>query len=296
MILNTRFSKLLREPLIHFLLIGLALFLVFKIAGGEESQSPDEIVVSQGAIESLIMSWEKTRQRLPTPREMEGLVESYIKEEVLYREALAMGLEKEDTIIKRRLGQKMRFLFEDVADQGQVTEEQLNKYLAENAENYRIDPKFTFSHVYLSPDKHKENLENDARLLLTELRGSQGAGGQAPHGDSLMIPANFEDVSASEVDRQFGTGLASQLSEVQTGTWAGPVRSGFGLHLVFIEERIESRIPELEEVRDVIKRDLGAQRRRDANDKIYQRLLERYTVTVERPEVMDSKADGGTTR
>ena len=294
MTLNIRLSKLLREPLVHFLLIGLALFLVFKIAGGQESESPDEIVVSQGAIESLARSWEKTWQRSPLPREMEGLVESYIKEEVLYREALAMGLEKDDTIIKRRLGQKMTFLFEDVADQAEVTDEELAQYLAENEESYRIDPEFTFSHVYLSPDKRGESLEEDARLLLAELRGSQGTEGDVPYGDSLMLPYSFESLPAREVDRQFGTGFAAGLSEVETGTWTGPVRSGFGLHLVFIEERVEGRVPDLEEVRDAVQRDLVAQRRRDANDKIYQRLRERYTVTIEQPETVESKADGGT--
>ena len=296
MTLNIRISKLLREPLIHFLLIGLALFLVFKIGGGQESQSPDEIVVSQGVIESLVMSWEKTWQRPPLPHEIEGLIESYIKEEVLYREALAMGLEKDDTIIKRRLGQKMKFLFEDVADQAQVTDEQLTQYLAENEETYSIDPQFTFSHVYLNPDKRRENLEEDARLLLAELLRSQGAGGAALYGDSLMLPYSFDSLPAGDVDRQFGTGFAVQLLELQTGEWTGPVRSGFGVHLVFIEEKVEGRVPDLEEVRNAVERDLVAQRRRDANEKIYQRLRERYTVTIERPETADSKAGGGTAR
>jgi len=296
MTLSVRISKLLREPLIHFLLIGMALFLIFKIAGGQESQSPDEIVVTQGVIESLVMSWEKTWQRPPMPKEMEGLIESYIKQEVLYREALAMGLEKNDTIIKRRLGQKMTFLFEDVADQSQVTDEQLTQYLTENEETYRIDTQFTFSHVYLNPDKRKENLDEDAKLLLAELRASQGAGGEALYGDSLMLPYSFESLPERDVDRQFGTGFAAQLSELQTGEWTGPVRSGFGLHLVLIEERIESRGPDLDEVRDAVERDLVAQRRRDANEKIYQRLRERYTVTIERPESADSKADEGAAR
>ena len=240
------------------------------------------------------MSWEKTWQRPPLPHEMEGLIESYIKEEVLYREALAMGLEKDDTIIKRRLGQKKKFLFEDVADQSQVTDEQLARYLAENEESYRIDPQFTFSHVYLNPDKRKENLEEDARLLLAELRGSQGAGREAPYGDSLMLPYSFDSLHAREVDRQFGTGFAARLLNLQTGVWAGPVRSGFGVHFVFIEDRIESRVPDLEEVRDAVERDLVAQRRRDANEKIYQRLRERYTITVERPEPVDNKEAKGT--
>jgi hypothetical protein len=288
--------KILKEPLVHFLLIGVALFLIFRIAGDQNSESPNEIVVTQGAIESLVMSWEKTWQRPPMAKELEGLIESYIREEVLYREALAMGLEKEDTIIKRRLGQKMKFLFEDVADQTQVTGEELTQYLAENPENYHIDPQFTFSHVYLNPDKRKTALDEDARLLLAELRGSQEAGGSVLFGDSLMLPDSFESLPAREVDRQFGTGFAARLSDLETGEWTGPVRSGFGVHLVFIGEKVEGRIPNLEEVRDAVERDLVAQRRREANEKIYQRLRERYTITVERPVAVDSKAGGETAR
>jgi len=294
--LNIRFSKILKEPLVHFLLIGVALFLIFRVAGGQNSESPNEIVVTQGAIESLVMSWEKTWQRPPMAKELEGLIESYIRQEVLYREALAMGLEKEDTIIKRRLGQKMKFLFEDVADQTQVTEDELTQYLTENQENYRIDPQFTFNQVYLNPDKRKTDLDEDVRLLLAELQGSQGAWGSVLFGDSLMLPDSFESLPAREVDRQFGTGFAAQLSELETGEWTGPVRSGFGVHLVFIGEKVEDRIPNLEEVRDSVERDLIAQRRRDANEKIYQRLRERYTITVERPVAAASEAGGETAR
>jgi hypothetical protein len=225
---------------------------------------------------------------------MEGLIESYIKQEVLYREALAMGLEKDDTIIKRRLGQKMTFLFEDVADQSQVTDEQLTQYLAENEGTYRIDPQFTFSHAYLNPDKRKENLEEDANLLLAELQGSPGVGGAAFYGDSLMLPYSFNSLPSREVDRQFGTGFAAGLSELSIGEWTGPVKSGFGLHFVFIAEKIEGRVPDLEEVRGAVERDLVAQRRREANDKIYQRLRERYTVTIERPEPVAEKEGKGT--
>jgi len=288
--------KILREPLVHFLLIGVALFLIFRIAGDQDSENPSEIVVTQGAIESLIQSWEKTWQRPPMAKELEGLIESYIRQEVLYREALAMGLEKEDTIIKRRLGQKMKFLFEDVADQTQVAEDELTQYLAQNQENYRIDPQFTFNQVYLNPDKRKTALDEDAQLILAELRGSQGVGMEAPLGDSIMLPESFQSASSREVDRIFGTGFAAQLSELKTGEWTGPVRSGFGVHLVFIGEKVEGRVPELEEVRDAVERDLIAQRRRDANEKIYQRLRERYTITVERPVAADSKAGGETAR
>ena len=188
----------------------------------------------------------------------------------------------------------MTFLFEDVADQSEVTDEQLAQYMAENADNYRIDPQFTFSQVYLSPDKRGESLEEDARLLLAELKGSQGAGGEAPYGDSLMLPYSFNSLPSREVDRQFGTGFAAGLSELSIGEWTGPVWSGFGLHFVFIAEKIEGRVPDLEEVRGAVERELVAQRRREANDKIYQRLRERYTVTIEGPEPVAEKEGKGT--
>ncbi|HSG06031.1 MAG TPA: peptidylprolyl isomerase [Nitrospiria bacterium] len=289
-------KRLLREPLIHFLLIGAVLFLVFRIGSGPKEPGPNEIMVSLGVIESLAQSWEKKWQRKPTVQELEGLIENYIREEVLYREALAMGLEKDDTIIKRRLGQKMTFLFEDVADLAEVTEEQLEQYLAENRDSYLIEPRYSFQHIYLNPDERGGEVHADAEKMLGLLRRSTSVDGPAVSGDPFLLGSDFRDVSEGEVGRTFGREFASGLLELETGQWSGPVRSGYGYHLILVQEKVVARFPELDEVREAVERDLVAWRRREANEKIYQRLRERYTVTIERLDVEGGKAFGGTSR
>lgn len=296
MTLNIRLSKLLREPLVHFLLIGMALFLVFHLGQGPKEPGPDEIVVSLGVIESLAQSWEKKWQRKPTVQELEGLIENYIREEVLYREALAMGLEKDDTIIKRRLGQKMTFLFEDVADLAQVTEEQLASYLADNRDAYRIEPRFSFRHIYLNPDERGALVQDDAKQVLSHLQKPSDQDNLHISGDRFLLGLEFHDIQEGEVARTFGREFAAGLLALETGKWSGPVRSGYGLHLVLLQEKVKSRYPELDEVRDAVERDLVAQRRREANEKIYNRLRERYTVTIERPDVGGGEAFGGASR
>jgi hypothetical protein len=274
----------LREPLTHFLLIGAAMFLAFQVGGGREAEKPNEIVVSRGAIESLVLSWEKTRQRPPTAEEREGLIESYIRQEVLYREALAMGLDREDTIIKRRLGQKMTFLFQDVTDLAEISEEQLQQFLGENSERYRVDPQFSFSHVYLNADRRGNAVVEDARRILAALRESPSEEKAAALGDPFLLAHRYESLPASEVAKMFGADFADDLAAVEPGRWEGPLRSGYGLHLVLIRERTEGRIPDLGEVRDSVNRDLTARLREENSRKFYERLRERYTITVEPPQ------------
>jgi hypothetical protein len=289
-VLRSRITGLLREPLVHFLLIGAAMFLAFQL-GGREAEKPNEIVVTQGAIESLVLSWEKTRQRLPTAEEREGLVESYIRQEVLYREALAMGLEREDTIIKRRLGQKMTFLFEDVTDLAEISEEQLQQYLEENSERYRVDPQFSFSHVYLNADRRGEAVVEDARRILAELRESPSEEKAANLGDPFLLSHRYESLPAWEVAKMFGDEFAENIAAVDPGRWEGPLRSGYGLHLVLVSERIEGRMPELAEVRDAVTRDLTARLREENSRAFYERLRERYTITVEPAEEAGGRAE-----
>ena len=290
--MRSRLATLFKEPLTHFLLIGAALFLIFQVGSDPKSESPDEIVVTRGAVESLARSWEKTRQRPPTAEEMKGLIEAYIREEVLYREALAMGLEREDTIIKRRLGQKMTFLFDDVTDLTTITDEQLLQYLREDPEKYRVDPEFTFSHVYLNADRRGDAVEEDALALLAGLRGLATEEEAAVLGDPFLLPQQFESLPQREVARTFGMSFAESLAAVEPGRWEGPLRSGYGLHLVLVRERTEGRLPELDEIRDAVTRDFTSQLREENSRKFYERLRGRYRITVEMPEGTDGSAGG----
>jgi hypothetical protein len=270
----------LKEPLTHFLLIGAAMFLAFQL-GGRKAEKPNEIVVTRGAVESLASAWQKTRQRPPTARELEGLIESYIRQEVLYREALAMGLDREDTIIKRRLGQKMTFLFEDVTDLAEIGEEELQRFLDENSGRYRIEPEFSFSHVYLNADRRGAAVEEDAWRILGELRGSPLEETAAALGDPFLLSYRYESLPLGDLEKLFGSEFAEDLASVNPGGWEGPLRSGYGLHLVLVRERTEERLPELAEVRDAVIRDYTARRREENSRRFYERLRERYTITVE---------------
>ncbi|HEY2918118.1 MAG TPA: peptidylprolyl isomerase [Candidatus Binatia bacterium] len=276
--------KLLREPLLHFLLLGVLIFAVFKFVSSETSQ-PGKILITQGRIESLETAFSRTWRRSPTASELEGLIRDYIREEVFAREAIALGLDKDDTIIRRRLRQKLEFVSEDVTAHAEPTDEQLRAYLKEHPDAFRGDRRFTFSQVYLNPQRRGANLDRDAAQMLAQLRGSRSKADIAALGDSLMLENDFKALPASEVVKQFGEKFAAKLGEMREGQWQGPIESGFGVHLVLISERTDGSLPALEDVRAAVRREWTNARRMEANEKFYQILLQRYVVTIERPEV-----------
>lgn len=284
-------KRLLREPLLHFLVLGVGLFLVFQLVNGRDTENPGKIVVTQGKIENLSALFARTWQRPPTAQEMEGLIEEYIKEEILYREALALGLDKDDTIIRRRARQKMEFLSEDLISQVEPTDEELQAYLEKNLEAFRVGALMSFTHVYLSRDKRGDAAQRDAKHLLTRLSGANGRVDPAQFGDPFLLPHEYKSLPESEVAKLFDQEFTTRLLELKPGQWAGPVESGYGLHLVLVHERTDGRMPELAEVRDAVRREWLAARRRESNEVFYQRLRDRYTVIVESPgpTEMDTK-------
>jgi parvulin-like peptidyl-prolyl cis-trans isomerase-like protein len=277
-------KKLLREPLVHFLLLGLLVFAGFKVTSRNEGGAPSKIVVTQAQVESLVTGFSRTWQRPPTTLELEGLIREYIHEEVCTREALALGLDKDDSVIRRRLRQKLEFISDSVASQADPTEEQLQQYLQAHANSFRGERQFTFSQVYLDPQKHGENLTRDINQMLAELRlGSKSD--VSKMGDSLLLEQNFESVPAGEVSKQFGEKFVANLAELPVGEWSGPIESGYGLHLVIVIDRKDGSVPALADVRETVKRDWVNARRSETSEKFYQALLKRYTVTVEEPRL-----------
>jgi len=276
--------NLLREPLLHFLLLGVLIFAVFKFVSSETSQ-PGKILISQGRIESLEIAFSRTWRRPPTASELEGLIRDYVREEVFAREAVALGLDKDDTIIRRRLRQKLEFVSEDVAAHAEPTDEQLRAYLKAHADAFRGDRRFTFRQVYLNPQQRGTYLRRDAAQLLAQLRRSGGQTDISSLGDSLLLENEFKGIAAAEVLKQFGEQFAATLGEVPVGQWQGPIESGFGVHLVLMTERTDGSMPALEDVRAAVGREWINERRLETNEKFYRTLLQRYTVTIERPEV-----------
>ncbi len=273
--------KLLREPLLHFLLLGAAIFVAYGFLTNRSSDEAGKIVITEGQIENLAAGFARSWQRPASADELAGLIRDRVREEVYYREALALGLDKDDTIIRRRLRQKLEFVSDDIAVQTEPTDADLNAYLAANADKFRVALRFTFRQVYLDPEKHGDDVRRDAARVLAQLVAAEDEADISGLGDSFLLGPAFDDVSASDVAKQFGEVFAAKLSGVHTGKWQGPVESEYGLHLVRISERREGRVPALADVRAAVRREWDNARRLEANEKFYQDLLERYTVTVE---------------
>lgn len=274
--------RILTEPLLHFLLIGAAIFLLVAITTDVAEERSDRIVVTEGQLERLAAMWQRTWQRPPTETELEGLIEDHITEEMLYREALALGLEKDDTIIRRRLRQKMEFLAQDLAPVGEPTEDQLRAQLDENAEDYRLPARFSFVHIFFSPDRRGEAVVSDAAAELARLEGPDPLDIDSL-GDPLPLPRVFEDVDETRVTSTFGHGFAEQLAGVRVGQWGGPIRSGYGLHLVWVDAYTPSRPAELDEVRERLRQDWTVAEGDRRKQAFVDAIRERYEVIVERP-------------
>jgi hypothetical protein len=282
---------LLQEPLLHFSVLGIALFAVASYWGDATAGPEDnEIVVTAGKVRSLAHIFQRTWQRPPTQSELDALIEDFVNEEVFYREALAMGLDRDDTIIRRRLRQKLEFVAEDLADSVEPTDEELAEYMAARRETYRLENQATFTQVYFSPQRRAEALHADLEQALQTLRGNDAAD-VTEFGDPLLLPTYHESVREREIASMFGREFSQSLQKAETGRWSGPIESSYGLHLVKVDERTPGRVPTLDEVRDVVRRDWFADRRAESKRRFYDSLRERYEVIVDMPVAEESGDD-----
>ena len=289
-----RIKSFLKEPLLHFLLIGTALFVLFDMRSGSSTPAvglPDppslQVTVTQHDIRQMTGLFEKTWQRAPTDTETQHLIETFIRDEIYYREALAAGLDRDDSLIRQRMRLKMEYLFEDIAAQVQPTDQQLQDFLNQQAESYRRDPKIGFRQVFVNSDRRGATAKADALLILTQL--NQGIDPDTV-GDSFLLGAQFHPTDLWEIKGQFGEPFAAALFELLPGRWHGPIQSAFGLHLVRVETRIEAQLPDLDAVREVVQRDWAVVNQQKLKDEAYARVRERYHVVVEPPQTDASTA------
>ena len=283
-----------KEPLVHFLLLGALLFGLSALLGDRTAGAEvDRITVTEDDIRWLSSAWARQWRRPPTQEELDGLVRNQIREEILYREALNMGLDRDDTIIRRRLVQKIEFMTEDLIDQIEPTEEELRQHFEDNMDTYRIPERRTFTHVYFSVDRRGENAVVDAETALAELRSREQPPERAPEvGDRFMMQYDYPRRSQAEVAQHMGREFAKALFELQPGEWQGPIRSGYGVHLVRISALEESVVPEFAQVADRVRDDLQRQRREAANEAFYEGLKQRYEIVVEEPAAAPAPVDG----
>jgi hypothetical protein len=273
----------LREPLLHFLLIGAALFLLYRVLNANEPAAPRSIVVSESRVEALAENFAKTWMRPPSAPELKGLVDDYVAEEVYYREAIAMGLDRDDTVIRRRLRQKMEFVTDDVAAAAPATDAQLQAYLDAHQDKFVEPARLTFRQVFLSRERRGAAVQRDAERLLAQLRAGKPAANAQALGDSTLLPAAMESATPQDIDNTFGTEFAAAIVNAPLGQWSGPVPSGYGVHLVMVEQREAGALPSLAQIRPTVQREWDAEQRRKAKDALLQQLLSKYDVRVEGP-------------
>ena len=270
--------KILREPLVHFLVVGAGLFVLFWAVGDSDHERAEAISITPGQVKHLVEIWSKTWQRPPTDEELEGLIEEHIKEEVLYREALAMGLDRDDTIVRRRMRQKFEFLMNDLTNAVEPTEEELEGYLREHPDQFRTATRVSFSHVYLNRDRRGEAVFEDVQDLLERLEQEGQEADTASLGDSLLLDKDYNLIRTSELAKLFGDAFAERVAKLPRGRWAGPVESGYGMHVVLVREREESRLPDFEDVRKAVRREFVFARAKEASESLYQRLRKKYSI------------------
>ncbi len=271
--------RLFREPLIQFLLLGAALFLLFHWTGGSQTS---KIVVTPGKIEQLAATFERGWQRPPTQAELHDLVQDYILAEAYGREAVARGLDRDDPAITERLRMKMEVIAEGLASQTEPTDAELQAYLRAHAATYRGDAHYTFTQIFLDPAHHGNELAHDARQLLVSLHQS-GDDPARIAGDKCIEDRQFTDASTADVIRAFGDDFARTLDRLPLGQWQGPVASNLGEHLVLLTQRVPGRDPPLAEVRDLVRTDLIEERRQAALKKFEHDMLLRYPAEVHWP-------------
>ncbi len=274
-------KKWLREPLLHFLLIGAAIFLLYDLQNEGYDNDNNRIVITKGSIDRLILLWEKKRQRPPTQTELQGMIEQQVREEVMYREALAMGLDKNDTIVRRRLAQKIEFISSDIAAMAEPDDEKLIKFLSAHPEKFETPATLSFEHIYFNNDKRETQTEPDALKLLDEVKQPNAVIDTHISGDPFMMGKQYNEITEFGVSRIFGQDFATELFSLNAGDWQGPVKSSYGSHLIHISNKTPAQAVELNIVRDKVRYEWQAEQRQSMNKTFYENLRQRYDIVIE---------------
>ncbi len=276
-----RMPQALREPLVHFIIAGAAIFTIYGWGGNAVDAESRRILVGEEQVQRLASMWSQTWQRPPNAKELDGLIRDYIKEEIYYREAKRLGLDEDDTVVRRRLRSKMEFLATSETENMIPTDATLQAWLDKYPARYTTDPVISFDSVYVSANDGDDLARAKAMRILAQLK----AGGDAAKlGDPISLPRSMEAASQLSISRQYGEEFGTALVKVPKGAWSEPVASGFGLHLVRINSIDVSRKAALTEVRQQVENDWRSATKEQRENRAYQALLDSYDIEIERPK------------
>lgn len=274
-------GRMLREPLLHFVLAGALVFAGYAWLHPEATARDDaqRIELSPDDVRQIAVAWRAQGRPAPTPDELRHLVEGRVREELLYREALALGLDQGDAIVKRRLAQKMEFLFEDVSALREPSRAELETWFAAHAEDFARPPRATFRHLYFSPDRRGAQARDDAARALASLAGAP-ADAAAAGADPFPFREYYGDRPFDEVASAFGPPFARSLFALAPGAWRGPIESGYGWHLVYVDSIAPPRTPALEEIEPEVRKAWGEAQREEVRERALAALRARYEVVL----------------
>jgi peptidyl-prolyl cis-trans isomerase C len=293
---SNKLTRLFKEPLLQFLIIGAAIYGTYALfVSPEDDYRDNTILVDSNRIDVMISEWESRWNRPPTRQEIEGLIQAYIKEDVLYRQAVTMGLNEDDPITRRRMAQKLEFLTSDLASFQQPAEGELEQFFTENQAAYRDPDLISFSQIFIDPDARGDATLDDAAEILAQVKSAGEPTEETLQlGDRFMLQNYFASATQMDIRRQMGSGFAEQVMTLEPGQWHGPVLSGFGVHLVYVYDFVEAAPPEFAQVEERVLEDWLTMKREEFNADFLESLKNRYEIIVdELPEerLLDTKIE-----
>lgn len=278
---RTKAMMLLKEPMLHFAIAGALLFAAQALLDRNEGDRPEAepIRVGEGEVRWLRETFTNQWQRPPTPEELSGLVANLVEEELLAREALALGLDQGDTVVRRRLAQKLAFLIEDTSRLAEPTDEDLRDFYTAQLDRFRTEPRVSLTQVFFS-DERRQNAQAVAAAALVKIAAGQDAD-PAGMGDPLPLEDRFESVDRQALASLFGAEFADAVLQLAPGSWEGPIRSSFGQHLVHVTHTEPARIPPFDSIRGAVMREWRQERETEIKAAYLGKLREKHDLVVE---------------
>lgn len=282
-----RFLRLARDPLIHFLVIGAGIYAAYGLLQGEPvAENARTVTVTQGEIQALTDQWTRLWSRPPTEEELAGVMRDHVRTRILYLEARAMGLDQQDTVIERRLAQKVELLSRSLVTPQEPTDEVLATWYAENTERFRPPDTFTITQVFFDPDLRGDSTLDDAQAALGALRDlTEVPADLEDYGDRSLVQSYYPGRTELELRKALGSGFAGQVTALAPGQWHGPVLSGFGTHLVYVHGVTRATDPALADIREQVREEWMLEQVNELSERFIAALMERYEVVVEETPV-----------
>jgi hypothetical protein len=276
-------KKLIKEPFIHFILIGGLLFALYQLFGNKSEQYNNTIEISELDIKRATDAWQERWSRLPSDSELKNVIEQQVREEVFYREALALDLGKNDPVIKRRLSEKMIFIANDLLVPEQATDQQLTDFMQQHPHKFSKPLLISFKQFYFNPDLHSSDLSNELERVKFTLNSNTQDTSSTVLSDDFNGESEYTSMPLYQVARHFGQKFTAEIETLPVGTWSGPIASGYGMHIIKVTDRAESTLMPLQSIKDKVLLEWQAEQKKQANDSLYAKLRENYKIVFQSP-------------